>query len=186
MLLLHICCAPCFTYVRKVLREKNIEFTGYFYNPNINPLEEFLLRAETLKKFASQMGDKVIFNFSYPYRDYIARFLALENEGKIRCSACYEGRLRTAAKFAKKHDYRAFSTTLLLSPYQKHELLVETGKRIADEEGLDFYYEDFRPGFKESIELAKNYNLYRQNYCGCIFSEYERHEKKLKRLENAP
>ncbi|MEM4292991.1 MAG: epoxyqueuosine reductase QueH [Thermoplasmata archaeon] len=186
MLLLHICCAPCFTYVRKVLKEKGIEFTGYFYNPNIHPLKEFLLRAETLKNFVFQTGDKVIFSSAYPYRDYIASFLALEKEGKVRCSACYEKRLREVARFARMHGYSAFSTTLLLSPYQNHELLVDVGNRIADELGVEFYYQDFRDGFKGSVELAKQYNLYRQNYCGCIFSEYERNEKKLKGLEDAP
>lgn len=186
MLLLHICCAPCFTYVRKALKEKGVEFTGYFYNPNIHPLKEFLLRAETLKNFALQTGEKIIFNSSYPYRDYIARFLTSESNGELRCSACYEERLREVARFARVHQYKAFTTTLLLSPYQKHELLVEIGNRVADEQGVDFYYEDFRPGFKESIELAKKFNLYLQNYCGCIFSEYERYEKKLKGLENAP
>lgn len=185
MLLLHICCAPCFTYVRKALKIKGLEFTGYFYNPNIHPLREFLLRVETLKNFASITGDRVIFNFSYPYKEYINRLLAFEAEGKVRCIACYEERLSEVAKFAKMHGYRAFSTTLLLSPYQKHEFLVKIGNRIADENSLDFYYEDFRPGFKESIEIAKEHKLYLQNYCGCIFSEYERNERKLKGLKDA-
>ncbi|MGB9636615.1 MAG: epoxyqueuosine reductase QueH [Thermoplasmata archaeon] len=184
MLLLHICCAPCFTYVRKALRAQSIEFTGYFYNPNIHPLKEYLLRAETLKNFVSATGEKVIFNTDYPAREFIISSITLEQEGKIRCSACYEKRLRATAIAARERGCRTYSTTLLLSPYQKHELLVEIGNRIADEESVDFYYEDFRHGFRESIEIARAKNLYLQNYCGCIFSEFEKNQKKLKRFEN--
>ena len=184
LLLLHICCAPCFTYVGKKLKSDGVGFVGYFYNPNIHPLKEFLTRLDTLKTFTGQTGYRVIYNTAYPYREFIANAMKAEENGILRCRVCYENRLRVVARFARENGYTAFSTTLLLSPYQHHEVLRETAESVADDEGIEFYYADFREGFKESIELSRQYNLYRQNYCGCIFSEFERHEKKLRRLND--
>ena len=102
------------------------------------------------------------------------RKVATKEDSKDRCKLCWELRLSETADFAKKNDFNGFTTTLLISPYQDHELIKEIGEKIAKEKDIEFYYEDFRKGFKESQEEAKGKELYRQKYCGCVFSELER------------
>ncbi|MCE5284905.1 MAG: epoxyqueuosine reductase QueH [Pelosinus sp.] len=176
-ILLHICCGPCATFPVKALREEGHELAGFFYNPNIHPYKEFSHRLETLKEYAVKVNLSVHIDDRYSLEDFLQA--ALKNLGE-RCSMCYEVRLREAARFAKENGFDAFSTTLLVSPYQKHEVICQVAEQIAKEEGISFYYSDFRPGFREGVEISKAMELYRQPYCGCIFSEKERYCKEKK------
>ncbi len=179
-ILLHICCGPCSIYPIKFLREldehiaKPDDVVGYFYNPNIHPYKEFKHRLDTAKEYASKIGLEFIVNDDYALRKFLLGALTDE---KSRCHFCYEMRLRNVAKQAKELGFAAFTTSLLVSPYQKHELIHEIGERIACEEAIPFYYIDFRPGWNEGVAVSKELELYRQPYCGCIFSEQERYQK---------
>ncbi len=173
-ILTHICCAPCFTYPHKRLEEEGHEVTGFFYNPNIHPYQEYKSRKLALEKYVEVRGAKVIYKNDYDIESYLRGALDAED----RCWFCYTMRLSETAKTAIRLGFDAFTTTLLISPYQKHEMLAGIGKKIADENGIGFYYEDFRKGYEESREMAKALELYMQKYCGCIFSEKERYLRK--------
>ncbi len=172
-ILLHICCAPCFTYPHKQLQEEGHEVTGFFYNPNIHPYQEYKSRKVALEKYVEMKPARVIYKNDYDIENYLRGALDADD----RCRFCYECRLTETAKTAHSLEFDAFSTTLLISPYQKHEMLFQAGKRIADEYGIEFYYEDFRKGYAESREIARALELYMQKYCGCIFSEKDRYFK---------
>ena len=166
-LLMHMCCGPCSVYPASVLQEENIEFEGYYHNPNIHPHEEFLRRKENVEKLAQSKGFPVHYSEEFRQEDW-ERFPGTEEQ---RCTMCYSTRLKEAARFAKEHGFDAFTTSLLVSPYQKHELIKELGERFAAQFGLQFFYRDFRPGFRQGQQLAKEMGLYRQKYCGCILSK---------------
>ncbi len=170
-ILVHICCAPCFTYPHERLVEEGHDVTGLFYNPNIHPYIEFKNRMNSLEKYAEMKGARVIYKPDYDIESYLRGALATED----RCRFCYTLRLEEAAKTASSLGFDAFTTTLLISPYQKHELLAHVGEKAAHENGIEFYYEDFREGYQESREIARSLGLYMQKYCGCIFSEKERY-----------
>jgi predicted adenine nucleotide alpha hydrolase (AANH) superfamily ATPase len=176
-ILLHVCCGPCATYPVKALREEGHELEGFFYNPNIHPYKEFSRRLETLKEYAAKVNLGVHIDDRYSLEEFLQAALVDLNE---RCGMCYEVRLREAARFAKTNNFDAFSTTLLVSPYQKHDVICQVAEKIAKEEDIAFYYSDFRPGFREGVEISKEMELYRQPYCGCIFSEKDRYCKKKK------
>lgn len=181
-LLLHMCCGPCGIFPVKHLREKYPGYTvaGYFYNPNIHPYQEFLRRLEALKAFSETAALELIADEDYELEDFLTKVISSSKEEKKedRCRVCYEIRLRNTACLAKKEGFDAFTTTLLVSPYQKHELIKEVAQKIAQEEGVEFFYLDFRPGWREGVSLSRELKLYRQPYCGCIFSEKERYYKK--------
>jgi len=154
-ILLHNCCAPCTTFVYKWLKENDLEVKGLFYNPNIAPPAEYEKRLSAMELYASNAGMDVIYK---------------RDDSQITpgdCENCYRIRLRKTAELAKDGCYAYFSTTLLISPYQKHDLLKEIGEEVSSEIGIDFYYQDFRVGYQESRQMAKEMNLYRQKYCGC-------------------
>ena len=177
-LLLHVCCAPCSTYTVTKLREQDIDVSAYFYNPNIHPYREFKKRLDTLKEFATQVDLELLTEDNYGLTEYLRKVVFNE---KQRCSICYDMRLEKTAEQAVKSGADAFTSTLLYSRYQKHENIVTIGKRIADKYGVDFYYEDFRQGWQEGIDKAIEMDLYRQPYCGCIYSEQERYDNRLKK-----
>ena len=177
-LLLHVCCAPCSTYTLTKLREQNIDVSGYFYNPNIHPYREFKQRLDTLKDFATRADFNLVTNDAYGLTEYLRKVVFNE---KRRCSICYEMRLEKTAQQAIKTGADAFSSTLLYSRYQNHENIITVGKRMADKYGIEFYYEDFRQGWQEGINKAIDMDLYRQPYCGCIYSEQERYDNRLKK-----
>ena len=185
-ILLHICCGPCSIYPIKFLRELDEqiaspeEVVGYFYNPNIHPYREFKHRLDTAKEYTKQIGLEFIVNSDYALREFLIGALAAEHAGQSRCHFCYEMRLRQAAKQAKEQGFAAFTTSLLVSPYQKHEMIHEIGLQIAKEENIPFHYVDFRPGWDQGVATSKELDLYRQPYCGCIFSEQERYQKRPK------
>ena len=168
-LLLHTCCAPCSVYCIKSLRNENIEPTVYWYNPNIHPYMEYKARRDTLKEYTRTIGINAIFEENYGLREFCKNVITdLEN----RCvKYCYRIRLEQTAKYAKENGYDTFSTTLLISPYQNHEALKEIGEELAEKYGIKFLYRDFRQGFREGQNEARELGLYMQKYCGCIFSE---------------
>lgn len=174
-ILVHVCCAPCFTYPHKRLLEEGHDVTAFFYNPNIHPYMEYKNRLQSLEKYAEIKGTKIIYK-NYDMENYLRGAVAAEE----RCKFCYDYRLTEAAKTAHQLGFDAFTTTLLISPYQKHDVLVKVGEKTANDYGIEFYYEDFREGYGESREIARAFELYMQKYCGCIFSEKERYLKSPK------
>jgi len=174
-ILLHICCAPCALYPLKALEGKGYEVQGLWYNPNIHLYQEYCRRRDSLKDYAVRTNLPVIYNDEYGLREFIC--MVGKGEGEDRCLTCYRLRLLRAAGIAKQENFDSFTTTLLSSPYQKHKLIRKIGEQVAEKAGVTFHYEDFRVGNKENIRLSKEIGLYRQQYCGCIYSEYERFKK---------
>lgn len=238
-ILVHICCAPCFTTVHRTLSNEGHEIVGYFFNPNIHPYQEFLNRLHCLERYTALKPVEVIYDKEYDLDKYLVGALkakydllpfqttkskpaqpahgfqerievkdalqirvrskdenttTTENievrdtssgssvEGgqnheakfKPRCGYCIALRLAKTAERAAGSGFEAFTTTLLESKYQPHDYIRALGNQLANSHGIEFYYKDFRANWKESIKISKELELYRQQYCGCIFSEYER------------
>ena len=175
-LLLHVCCAPCSSYCLEYLSQY-FEITVYYYNPNISIKEEYAHRLNEEKRLVSQMTFKnpvTVIEGAYDPNEFFDAVKGLENEpeGGKRCEKCFELRLGSAAKLASDMGFDYFTTTLSISPLKNAELLNTIGAREAERCGASWLYSDFkkREGYKRSIELSREYDLYRQNYCGCIFS----------------
>ena len=191
-ILLHMCCAPCACYPVKKLRDENFEPTGYFFNPNIHPYQEWRQRLKTAREFADKVGMKIFTDNHYGLRDFLERVYKtvgeISDEDTVanpdgfhaRCKICYAWRLSETAKFAAENNFEIFTSTLFYSKHQNHELMKNIAENVAKNFGVKFYYEDFRIGWQEGIDISKNLELYRQNYCGCIFSEEERFSKEIK------
>jgi hypothetical protein len=173
-LLLHTCCGPCAIYCVNQLRGEGFDVSAYWYNPNIHPFTEHRLRLEAMLTLSQKMAFPLVKAYGYDMIDYLRAVAG--NEGD-RCCYCFTMRMRKTAQAAKEKGFDAFTTTLFISPYQKHELLKEICEAAATEHGVAFHYEDFRPGFRESHNLSHDMNLYHQKYCGCIYSEWERFGK---------
>ena len=184
-LLLHMCCGPCSCYPVKLLREEGIEPVGYFFNPNIHPYKEWEHRLETAKEFAAKVNMEIHTDENYQLREFLRRALPAEAQPNGRCRMCYTWRLEQAARFAAENGFEAFTSTLFYSIYQQHELMKETAAFFAKKYQVQFYYEDFRPGWQEGIDISHALELYRQPYCGCIFSEEERYSKALRKERKA-
>jgi len=176
-LLLHCCCAPCAIMPLQLLREEGHEVTAWFYNPNIHPYQEYKKRRDTLISYTGAMGIPLEVHDDYALEDFLRQVAQSPEE---RCPHCYRIRLEQAAKTAKAMNMDAFSTTLLISPYQRHDLLKETGEALAAEYDIPFYYQDFRSQFRAGQQKARELELYRQGYCGCIYSEKERYWREAK------
>jgi hypothetical protein len=172
--LIHICCAPCAIYPVDCLKSQQLDVMGYFCNPNIHPYQEFNRRKKTLVQYASHIDLRVIYENDYPLEQWIQNITFRETD---RCKLCYYDRLKSTAIIARKGKFHYFTTTLLYSKFQNHELISEMGKNLEKKYGVSFFYSDFRKGWKQGIELSKKLNLYRQEYCGCIYSEKERYYK---------
>lgn len=175
-ILLHICCAPCEIYPLEKLRQDKHLVGGYYYNPNIHPYSEYLKRKGEVEKYSKEEGLAVTFG-DYDIEDYFQNIIydeGIEN----RCPVCWWLRIKKTAQTAKEIGFDAFTTTLLGSPYQDHKVLKDICEDVAIKIGIKFHYEDFRIGFKEAHNKAKAKGIYCQNYCGCLFSEKERIEKK--------
>lgn len=178
-LLLQACCAPCSSYVLEYLCSY-FDITLLFYNPNISPKSEYFFRAEELKRLVNEMPIKVkpeIIVCDYDNAPFLKMSKGLENlpEGGERCFLCYRLRLEETAKYAKEKNFDYFCTTLSISPHKNAEKLNEIGGELSEKYGVKYLYSDFKKknGYKRSIELSKEYNLYRQNYCGCIYSKIQ-------------
>lgn len=179
-LLLHSCCAPCSSYVLEYL-SRYFEITVFYYNPNIYPPEEFGKRVEEQKRLIAQLPAEHPISFLdgpyEPERFYeMAKGLEKVPEGGERCFKCYRLRLTETAEMARAGKYDYFTTTLSISPLKNAEKLNEIGGQLAKDYGVDYLYSDFkkRNGYKRSTELSREYGLYRQDYCGCVFSMRER------------
>lgn len=175
-LLLHACCAPCSTAALSRLKD-DFKITVYFYNPNMDGKEEYDRRAEEEKRLCKILGVAVEVE-KYEPNEFYSATAGLENEkeGGIRCEKCFYLRLSKTAEKAKRENFDYFTTTLTLSPLKNAELLNRIGETVGEETGVKFLPSDFkkRDGYKKSIELSAKYGLYRQNYCGCMFSKRER------------
>ena len=176
--LLHACCAPCSIACVDDLRESGVEPTAFWYNPNIHPFTEYRQRRNTLREYASSIGMALAERDEYGLRAFLQE---VDGAFDARCPVCYRMRLDAAAAYAAEHGFPAFSTTLLISPYQNHALLIEAGERAASRYGVPFLYRDFRPRFREGQDRARELGLYMQKYCGCIFSEEDRYRKRKKK-----
>lgn len=174
-ILLHICCAPCSIYPLKRFREEGIEVTGLFYNPNIHPGREYARRLETLIPWAGRNGVELLSTDECPFEDFLRAVVYREED---RCAVCYTLRLGETARIARERKCDGFSTTILYSRYQKHDLVREIGEDLSRKWDIPFYYEDFRKGWAEGVEASREMGMYRQPHCGCIFSERERYRKK--------
>ena len=176
--LLHTCCAPCSVSCVEQLRTEGIEPIAYWFNPNIHPYQEYKARRDTLIGYAEQIGMELIVQEDYGLRGFVC---AVAEDIDHRCEKCYEMRLEQAAEFASENGFSSFTSTLFVSPYQNHELLKAVGETMAKKYGVEFLYRDFRPGFLAGQAKAREMGLYLQKYCGCIFSEEDRYEKKIGR-----
>lgn len=175
--LMHTCCAPCSIYCIDSLRKENIEPTLYWYNPNIHPYTEYKTRRDTLRQYAQDIGIEVIWEEEYGLDTFCKNVI---HSLETRCQKyCYRVRLEKTAKYAKENGFDTITTTLLVSPYQKQDILKEQLEEISKQYGLKDLYRDFRVGFRQGQEKAKELGLYRQKYCGCIFSEEERYAKQI-------
>lgn len=170
-ILIHTCCAPCLIYPYKKLKKKAGEIELFFYNPNIHPVDEYLKRSFQIEHYANELNVKV-HKIGYSIKDFF-RTIHEKEEKPARCSFCWRLRLQKTASFAKENNFTHFTTTLLVSPYQNHEELKKIGEECAKETGVKFFYEDFRTGFKKAAIESKNKYMYRQKYCGCLYSQIE-------------
>ena len=172
-LLMHTCCAPCSVYCIDNLREQNIEPTLYWYNPNIHPYKEYQARRDCLKDYANNIGITAIFEEEYGLKEFCKNVIDdLEN----RCTNyCYKVRLEKTIQYAKQNGYDTFTTTLFVSPYQKHDQLKKICEELAQKYDINFLYIDFRAGFRQGQAKARELGLYMQKYCGCVFSEEMRY-----------
>lgn len=179
-LLLHACCAPCSSYVLEYLDEY-FDITVFFYNPNITEAVEYKKRADELRRLISELphkGDIKFIDGGYAPEKFteIAKGLEHAPEGGERCFKCYRLRLEETAKIASEQGFDYFTTTLSISPHKNAQVLNQIGKELAGTFGVGYQFSDFkkRNGYKRSCELSEVYNLYRQDYCGCIYSKKER------------
>lgn len=168
-LLLHMCCAPCSVYPVRALRDEGFEPQGFFYNPNIHPIKEFLKRKENVEKYSLLEGLQVVYDDQFE-QDKWENF---NDEQLKRCNMCYSLRLDRTAAYAKEKGFDAYTSTLLVSPYQNHELLKELGQKFGEKYGVEFLYRDFREGYRQGQQQAREMDLYRQKFCGCIISYNE-------------
>ena len=173
-ILLHICCAPCAIYPVKILQMDNLKIMGFYYRHNIHPFTECLRRQEALEFYADKINLRVIYQKGYDLEGFIQKIAFRESR---RCSICYHARLKATALMAKRGKYDYFSTTLLYSKFQKHDEIRSIGESIGKSVGVQFFYRDFREGWTEGVDTSKRLGLYRQQYCGCIYSEKERYFK---------
>lgn len=174
-LLLHACCAPCSSYVLEYLAEY-FDITVFFYNPNIFPEQEYRHRVEELKRLVSEMCPQVnILEGRYDPQEFFDMAKGLENEPERgeRCHKCYRLRLNEAAAAARKGNFDYFTTTLSISPLKDSAVLNAIGREISEKTGIPYLFSDFKKngGYKRSIELSAQYCLYRQDYCGCVYSK---------------
>jgi len=177
-ILLHVCCGPCAIYPVEALRREGFVVSGYFHNPNVHPYQEFKRRLQAASQFSETVDLDLVTDRDYGLREFLREVVFLEDS---RCGLCYAMRLQKTAETAREMKVEAFSTTLLYSRYQKHELIKAIGEKISKQYQVPFYYADFRVGWQHGIDLSISMGLYRQSYCGCIYSEQERYDKKFRK-----
>ncbi len=171
-ILLHSCCAHCAAYTVDHWRQQGYEVSALWYNPNIHPYMEHQYRLQAMQSLAQEMNLALIVAEGY---DMISYFRQVAGHESQRCQYCFELRLSKTAEIAHQMGFGAVTSTLLISPHQKHDLLREIGNKVVEERGIDFLYADLRKRYSDSRHMTKGLNLYRQQYCGCIYSEWERY-----------
>ena len=170
-ILLHTCCVNCLLFPVKTLKKAGFEVVSFFYNHNIHPYQEYRKRRESLLEAAPGLGLSTV----CPERYDLERFLrGIAFKEKERCFYCYRSRLEETVQEAINGKFDLFSTTLLYSKFQKHDMVKEIAESLSRERGVEFYYEYFRKGWEEGVRESRQLGLYRQHYCGCIYSERER------------
>jgi predicted adenine nucleotide alpha hydrolase (AANH) superfamily ATPase len=171
-ILLHVCCAPCATYTVRRLRDLGFAVSGLWYNPNIHPFSEHERRRETLVRYADEIDLPVIW---VPGYDVVAFMRAVHGRERFRhrCRVCYQMRLERTAQVAVERGFDAFTTTLLISPYQDQTAVRALGRAMQDRYAVSFYFESFRQGWAAHHQTVRDHDLYSQRYCGCLFSEWE-------------
>lgn len=176
--LLHICCGPCALYPLAVLRGEGLAVTGWFFNHNIHPYQEYQRRRDAARQMAELEGLALLVRDEYRLEEFLANVAA---DPAARCGYCYGSRLDAVAAAAREGGYDAFSSSLFYSRYQNHDLMRQQAEAAAERHGVNFLYRDFRPGWQEGIRRSKELGLYRQQYCGCIYSEQERYQPREQR-----
>ena len=171
-ILLHICCAPCATYSVQRLRELGFAVTGFWYNPNVHPFSEHERRRETLARYAVEIDLPVIWEPGYGVVGYM-RAIGGHERYRERCRICYEMRLERTAQVAGDEGFDAFTTTLLISPYQGQDTIRALGEAAGVRHGVRFFFENLRRGWADHFEAVREHELYSQRYCGCLYSEWE-------------
>ena len=173
--ILHTCCAPCSIHFVDALRSEDLEPVSYWFNPNIHPYTEYRNRKTTLEDYAKSIQLPQIVDNTYGLREFCKNVI---NDLSGRCFYCYDVRLDQTAKYAAEHGFASFTTTLLVSPFQNHQAIINAAEKAAEKYHVPFLYRDFRPGFQDGQSKARELELYMQKYCGCIFSEEERYRRK--------
>jgi len=181
-LLMHFCCGPCGVGCLESLKQDDIPFTGFWFNPNIHPFTEYRSRRESLRDLAGIEGFEILWRDEYGLREFVRQ---VAGDIEHRCTYCYDVRMEAAARAAKENGFDAFTTTLLVSPYQDHLAVAKSAEAAAKRNGIEFFYRDFRPFFRDGQARARDLGLYMQKYCGCIFSEEERYSKAFKKKKKA-
>ncbi|MBD3218275.1 MAG: hypothetical protein GF310_08365 [candidate division Zixibacteria bacterium] len=177
-ILTHICCGPCLVYPYEKMIKEGEHLTGFWYNPNIHPYTEYKERLKSLRKFQDIKNMEIVYQDSYD----LERFLQMAmSDLQDRCMHCYILRLTEAANYAKSNGFEYFTTTLLVSPYQKLDYIRKVGNQLEIQTGVKFLDLDIVSGYREGRQKAYDMGLYLQKYCGCIFSEKERYQKKKKK-----
>lgn len=175
-LLIHTCCAPCLIAPYYRLLQAGHIVSAFWYNPNIHPLKEYQLRRDALRDFSAREGFELLEAGDYGLEVFLQNTLSNISE---RCEYCYKTRLEAVAKRAAEGGFDAFGSTLFYSRYQKHERMREIAQEMSEKYGVAFFYEDWRDLWYEGIKLSKEQEMYRQKYCGCIFSEEERYREQI-------
>ena len=170
--LMHTCCAPCSLSCIEPLRSEGIEPVAFWYNPNIHPWKEYEARRDCLLGYAPSIGMAVRVHEEYGLRPFVE---AVAGDLDHRCGYCYTHRLEETARYAAENGYDSFTTSLLVSPYQKHDTIAAIARQMGEQYGVEFLYRDFRPLFQAGQEFARAHGFYMQKYCGCIFSEEDRY-----------
>lgn len=180
-ILVHICCAPCAVYPFRKLKHDFEEVMGFWYNPNIHPFLEYQRRLEAVRVLAKKEEVRVIYQDEYDIKEFLRQVVYRESQ---RCVFCYHERLEKTAIFAHRGEFDYFSSTLFLSPHQDQELLKTVMETVGKKHRIKPYLERIEGGWQKGIELSKKMKLYRQGYCGCIYSEEERYRKKYQEKKN--
>ena len=170
--LVHCCCAHCTAYTINYWQQKGYEPSTLWYNPNIHPYTEHQARLGAMQFLAKEKNFPLITIKGYNIKGYFRRVTGNEDQ---RCRNCFQIRLQRTAEDAMKLGFSAFTSSLLISPHQKHKMLAEIGNDLAEKIGIPFIYADLRKYYSDSRRITKSMNLYRQQYCGCIYSEWERY-----------
>jgi len=171
-LLMHICCSNCSILPLQHYLGRGVDIKGLWFNPNIHPYTEYTSRLDSLVRLAGFWGLDIEYLDEYPLDLFLQ---SVAGRGSERCEVCYSWRLEKTAETAKKMALAGFTTSLFASPYQKFDLIIRLGREIGKKQGIPFFFEDLRQGWNISRSLSAEFGLYRQKYCGCIYSEMERH-----------